>query len=79
MKKLNFGCGLDIKKGWVNVDGQRGPQVDKSFNFAKFPYPLRNNEFDYILVDNVLEHLEDPHKVLDELHRISKKNGLIEI
>ncbi len=77
MKKLNFGCGRIIKKGWTNVDLQKGKSIDKSFDFNKFPYPLKSNKFDYILVDNVLEHLDDPVRVLDELSRISKKNANI--
>lgn len=79
MKKLNFGCGKIIKKGWVNVDGQKAKGIDKSFDFEKFPYPLKANEFDYILLDNVFEHLINLNDILDELHRISKKGAVIEI
>lgn len=68
-----------IKPGWINVDMQKAPGVDKSFDFDFFPYPFKANTFDYILVDNVLEHLEDPFKVMNELWRISKNNAIIEI
>jgi len=79
MKKLNFGCGNKILEGWVNVDIQKARGIDKSFDFNKFPYPFKDNSFDYILVDNVLEHLDNPKKVLDELHRIAKKDAIIKI
>jgi len=82
MKKLNFGCGKQIKpkeEGWVNVDIQKGKKVDKSFNFEKFPYPFKANTFDYIFVDNVLEHLDNIPKVMDELWRICKNEAIIEI
>jgi len=79
MKKLNFGCGKIIKKGWINVDIQKGKGIDKSFDFNRFPYPLKKDSFDFIMVDNVLEHLDEPIKVLDELNRISKKNAIIRI
>ncbi|MFH2027616.1 MAG: methyltransferase domain-containing protein [Nanoarchaeota archaeon] len=79
MKKLNFGCGKKIIKGWINVDIQKGKGIDKSFNFNKMPYPFKKDIFDYILLDNVLEHLEDPIKVLNELHRICKKDAIIKI
>lgn len=72
MKKLNFGCGIDIKEEFDNVDFQ-------NFDFNKFPYPLKDNIYDYILVRDVLEHLDYPNKVLDELHRICKKDAIIEI
>lgn len=79
MKKLNFGCGRKIMKGWINVDIQKSAQVDKSFNFNKPPYPLNSNTFEYILAFNVLEHLDNPIEALDELHRISIKGAVIEI
>ncbi|MBT3303908.1 methyltransferase domain-containing protein [Candidatus Woesearchaeota archaeon] len=79
MKKLNFGCGIKIKEGFVNVDLQKHKGVDKSFDFNKFPYPLKADSFELILVDNVLEHLEDPEKVIEELHRIAKNGCLIQI
>lgn len=81
-KKLNFGCGKIIKpkkEGWINADIQKGKGIDKSFNFEKFPYPFEDNYFDYIFCDNVLEHLNSPIKVINQLWRISKKNALIEI
>ena len=79
MAKLNFGCGKAIKRGWINVDIQKGKGIDKSFNFDKFPYPFESNTFDYVLLDNVLEHLDRPSEVLNELRRICKKDAIIKI
>jgi len=79
MKKLNFGCGKIIKKGWVNVDFQKGKRIDKSFDFMKYPYPFKDNTFDEILLDNVLEHLPNPQKVMRELWRIAQNNAYIRI
>ena len=75
--KLNLGCGKKIIPNWVNVDIQKGKGVDKSFDFNKFPYPLKENTFSLILLDNVLEHLNDPKRVLEELHRLSLSEGKI--
>jgi len=79
MNKLNFGCGRDIKKGFINVDIDHFPGVDKSFNFNIFPYPFKSNYFDEIYADNVLEHLDDIPRVMKELHRITKNRGGIRI
>jgi len=79
MKKLNLGCGADIRDGWVNVDIQKSRGIDKSFDFNKLPYPLNNSEFDYVYLSNVLEHLDSPDSVLNELWRICKNGGIIEI
>ena len=79
MKKLNFGCGKAIKEGFVNVDFQKGEGIDKSFDFLKYPYPFEDNTFDYVLIDNVLEHLEDPTSVMKEIWRICNNGALVEI
>jgi len=79
MKRLNFGCGRDIKQGWDNVDIQKDSRLTKSFDFDKFPYPLKDNSYDYVLMSQVIEHLEKPDKALLELHRIIKPNGIIRI
>lgn len=76
---LNFGCGKKILPFWTNVDIQKGEGIYKSFDFNKYPYPLKDNSFGFVLVDNVLEHLDDPKKVLDELYRICYNGARIHI
>jgi SAM-dependent methyltransferase len=78
-KKLNFGSGNDIRKGWDNADRLPLPGVNTVFDFNKFPYPIKDNTYDYILAKVVLEHLIDPKMVLYELHRICKHKAIIEI
>ena len=77
MKKLNFGAGLDIRKGYVNLDVLKLPGIDVVHDFNKFPYPFKNNEFNYVYTSHVLEHLDDLVKVMTELKRISKKGAKI--
>ena len=77
--KLNFGCENDIRKGWTNVDINKGKDVDFSFDFDKFPYPLKTDSYNYILLKQVLEHCVYPERVMGELIRISKKDAVIEI
>ena len=72
MKQLNFGAGKDIRKGFDNVDIE-------DFDFNIFPYPVAKNTFDAVYCRHVLEHLEYPKKVLNELHRICKPNACIHI
>ena len=78
-KKLHLGSGLKVLKGYTNVDLTNKYGADVIHNLEKFPYPFKDNTFDYILMDNVLEHLEDTIKVMEELHRISKPNAIINI
>jgi predicted SAM-dependent methyltransferase len=77
MKKLNLGCGKDIKEGYINLDIVKLPKVDIVHNLNKYPYPFKDNEFDEISCDSVLEHLEDIKNPMEELWRISKKGAKI--
>jgi predicted SAM-dependent methyltransferase len=71
--KLNFGAGKDIKKeGWDNIDMQ-------DFDFNKFPYPIKDNTYDYILASHVLEHLDNWIEAFNELCRIAKPGAIIEV
>lgn len=79
MNKLNFGCGQDIKKGYVNVDITPFKGVDKAFDFNMHPYPFRVNQFDEIFADNIIEHLHNIPDVMSDLHRITKPGGKIRI
>lgn len=77
--KLNMGCGKDIKPGFINVDYYKLPGIEKVYDFNKFPYPFKDNTFNFILMRNILEHLSDPVSVMNELHRISKPSTTIYI
>ncbi len=79
MKKLNLGCGKDIKKGYLNVDFEKFNGVDKIFNLNKVPYPFKNNSVEEILMYNILEHLNDPYGIMKEVCRIMKINAIIHI
>jgi hypothetical protein len=76
--KLNFGCGIDIKKGWDNVDKQEGEGVI-SFNFDDYPYPLKKDNYDYILMKQVLNFVSDADKCLFEIWKYGKDNAIIDI
>jgi SAM-dependent methyltransferase len=78
--KINLGCGTDYKKGWINVDFNKEVNADVYADFKKrLPFP--SNYADYILIDNVLEHVERNRlfPFLEELHRICKKGAILEI
>jgi len=81
-KKLNLGCGLDIKEStdkieWVNQDILSGKGIDIVHNLNKFPYPFKDNEFDEVYTSHVLEHVADLIKTLSELKRICKDKAKI--
>lgn len=75
--KLNLGSEGDPKKGWTNLNIRSGKNVDVVHDLNKFPYPFNDNHADVIYLSHVLEHLDEPIKVLNELHRILSKGGLL--
>ena len=77
--KINLGCGKDIKPGWINVDKIEYPSVDVVHDLNEFPWPFDDNFADYILMNHVLEHLDDVVKVMEEVWRILKPGGIVEI
>ena len=77
--KLNLGCGKNIQKGWINVDAVKIDGVDIVCDLNKFPWPFDDDSVDTILMDNILEHLDDVVKVMEEVYRILKVNGNAEI
>lgn len=39
--------------------------------------PFNNDKFDSIIMDNVLEHIEDPKPIISEINRTIKKDGVL--
>lgn len=70
-KKLNVGCGKDIRPDFVNLDVAQLPGVDVVHDLTRKPWPFEHNQFDHIELINVLEHLPDTIGTLEELHRIA--------
>lgn len=79
MTGLNIGCGTDIRPGYINLDRVALPGIDVVWDISQFPYPFENDYFTSILMINVLEHLPDTIKVMEELHRLCKPGATLTI
>jgi len=79
MNKLNIGCGKKQLKGYINLDSTKLKGVDVIHNLNKYPWPFKNNYFDEIYADNVLEHLNSITQPIEEIWRISKAGAKIKI
>ncbi|MEM4245321.1 MAG: methyltransferase domain-containing protein [Candidatus Nanoarchaeia archaeon] len=77
--KLNIGCGKKIMPGFINLDMCKGEGVDVVHNLNKFPYPFKDNTFKYINAEQVLEHLDNLPRTMEEIHRISKPEAIVHI
>lgn len=78
-KILDLGCGKKKRLGAIGVDYSDQHNADIIHNLNVFPYPLKDKEFDIIYLDNVLEHLDDPMRVMEEVHRICKPEGEVKV
>ena len=78
-KKLNLGCGDDIRKGWDNVDVREMNGEIQVLDLNKFPYPYESNTYDELILMSVIEHLKEPIKVLLEVVRICKNKAKVTI
>ncbi|MBU0649657.1 class I SAM-dependent methyltransferase [Patescibacteria group bacterium] len=72
---LNLGCNDSRLPGTVGVDIIKRPAVDVVHDLNHIPYPFPDNHADEIHMYHVLEHLDNPIKVIEELHRILKPGG----
>lgn len=80
MKKiLDLGCGRKKRPGAIGVDFNGNLGADIVHDLNQFPYPLKDNEFDEIYLDNTLEHLDNVISVMEEVYRISKPGGLVKV
>jgi SAM-dependent methyltransferase len=76
---LNLGCGEFKKSGYLNVDYRSVSEPDVRHDLNRFPYPFEDSAFSLIEADHLLEHLDEPFKVMRELHRIAKPGGVVRL
>jgi hypothetical protein len=77
--KLDVGCGRNKRKGYIGVDIINSKDVDLIFNISKYPWPIKSDTAEEIVLDNVIEHIPDIVGIMNELHRIAKGNAVVEI
>tara|TARA_B110000037_G_scaffold215395_1_gene272719 strand:+ start:5120 stop:5665 length:546 start_codon:yes stop_codon:yes gene_type:complete len=77
MKKINLGAGTDIRDNFINHDISQIENIDLVHDLNFHPWPWKDDTIDEILALDVLEHLDDFIKNMEEVHRILNKNGKI--
>jgi len=79
--KIYFGCGLDKKEGYINVDIRREINPDLVWDMEKTPYPFDTESVEEILLKDSLEHVSwrKVEDVIRECHRILRKGGVLKI
>ncbi len=73
---LNIGSGnSNISDNVFNVDIFAYDNVDVVCNISNLPF--KDNSIDVILNIAVLEHVPNPQKVIDEIYRVLKPDGIV--
>ena len=84
---LDAGCGEGFTLRYLNINNANGVDISKSaIKIAKslnpkckfkegsiYKLPFEKNSFDLVMALEVLEHLEEPQKAIDEVKRVSKR------
>jgi ubiquinone/menaquinone biosynthesis C-methylase UbiE len=75
VKKEADVCGLDISKTLVKIAKKRCPQAKFTVgSMNKIPY--EDNTFDIVTASLSIHYIKDLNKLLHEVNRVLKKNGL---
>ena len=76
---LDLGCGNKKRIGTIGVDYNSRVDGDINHDLNIFPYPFDAETIDRVYIDNCLEHLDSPMKVMEEIHRILKHGGEVKV
>ena len=76
---LDLGCGNKKRKGTIGVDIGDHFDIDVKHDLNVMPYPFEDNSVDRVYIDNCLEHLDNPLRVIEEIHRILKNGAYVKV
>ena len=83
MKRLNIGCGEDIKLGWTNLDNHKSNGANVVFDLEEIyqgkKLPFKDNTFDVVICHHVLHTFVYPLPIIQELIRVCNRGGIIDI
>ncbi len=78
-RRLNLGCGSQKRADCVNVDVRPEAAPDLLWDLDRQPYPLPRGHFEHIFALDVVEHLRDVPRFMDEAHALLSPGGILEI
>ncbi len=76
-KALDVGCGRRKLKGAVGLDISQKSEAEIICDFNQIPWPLGENSFDLILLNQALEHGCDIFKILGEVYRVARPGARV--
>jgi SAM-dependent methyltransferase len=80
VRRLNWGCGGNARRGWINSDRTAGPGVDLVADIRE-ALPIESGTIDYAVGVNTLQELTYPElgPALEELLRVLRPGGTLRL
>ena len=87
MQVLNVGCGKAKHEfpeaaqasEIIGVDISQNSEADLLHNLDELPWPFDRDSFDLIIMQDIIEHLEDVPKTMNEVWRIARQGCIVRI
>ncbi len=76
---LNLGSGRRKFTDAVNLDITPDTDPDVVHDLREFPWPFEPDRFNLVRAIDVIEHLPDVVRTMEEIHRISRPGGALEV
>jgi SAM-dependent methyltransferase len=76
---LELGCGFSKTPGAFGIDIIEGSQADLVHDLDVFPYPLEDSSWDRIICKDVLEHVANFVRTMEEIWRVGRPGAIVEV
>ncbi|MBI4575679.1 MAG: methyltransferase domain-containing protein [Planctomycetes bacterium] len=76
---LDIGCGDRKAAGALGLDRVPLEGVDVVHDLEVFPYPFGGDRFELVRARHVLEHVRDLVALMNELHRVTRPGGRLDL
>jgi SAM-dependent methyltransferase len=76
---LQLGSGKKYHASAVNIDVARDTHPDVVHDLNSIPWPFRADTFFEVWAYDVIEHLDDVVRVMEEIHRVSVPGALVKL
>lgn len=76
---LDLGCGSKKYPGSTGLDISADTDADIVHDLDVVPWPIEDDSFDQVLMQDVIEHVGDTYPVMAELHRICRPGARIQM
>jgi SAM-dependent methyltransferase len=76
---LNLGCGRKHRRDAINVDVVASEGADVVHDLNRLPWPFPDGRFSEVHAYDVIEHLDDVVKTMEEIHRVCRHGAVVHI